>query len=65
MIHGTSCGGAAGEGLAGIQSADLESPVTFMLMVRVEEAVSDLPTVLAVGATMAWVSASRGRGLGR
>ena len=39
---------AAGEGLAGIQSADAESPDTFMFMMRVEEAGSDLPTILAV-----------------
>jgi hypothetical protein len=39
---------AAGEGLAGIQSADADAPDTFMFMVRVEEAGSDLPTVLAV-----------------
>lgn len=39
---------AAGEGLAGIQSADADSPNTFMFMIRVEEAGSDLPTILAV-----------------
>ncbi len=38
---------AAGEGLAGIQSADPATPDMFMFMVRVEEAGSDLPTVLA------------------
>ena len=38
---------AGGEGMAGIQSADADCPDTFMFMVRVEEAGSDLPTVLA------------------
>ena len=39
---------AAGEGLAGIEGANQEKfPERFMFMVRVEEAGSDLPTVLA------------------
>ena len=38
---------AAGEGLASLQCVDPEQPDTFMFMVRVEEAGSDLPTVLA------------------
>jgi len=39
---------AAGEGLAGIQCADQECSDSFMFMVRVEEAGSDLPTILSV-----------------
>ena len=38
---------AAGEGLAGLQSADQEYADSFMFMLRVEEAGADLPTVLA------------------
>lgn len=38
---------AAGEGLAGLQCLDPDQPDTFMFMVRVEDAGSDLPTVLA------------------
>ncbi len=48
---------AAGEGLAGIEGANLENfPERFMFMVRVEEAGSALPTVLASITDNGWDS---------